>query len=72
MINLYDNHISSLEQGDLNGLGNLITLILSANTITTIQSGAFDGLGNLQQLYLGYNLIPTLPQSIAELTSINN
>jgi Leucine-rich repeat (LRR) protein len=52
-LDLHSNQITSLENGDFDGLGNLKWLDLSGNQITSIEDGAFEGLSNLEELHLG-------------------
>ena len=49
-LDLYCNQITSLENGDFQGLSNLQALDLDGNQITSIESGDFQGLSNLQSL----------------------
>jgi Leucine-rich repeat (LRR) protein len=59
-LHLFNNRITSLENGNFQGLTNLQTLDLEANQITSIESGDFQGLTNLQTLRLAFNQIPSL------------
>ena len=60
VLELWVNQITSIEQGDFQGLSNLQGLFLFSNQITSIESGAFQGLSNLQYLDLTNNQITSL------------
>ena len=47
---LNGNQITSIENGDFQGLSNLQTLDLGGNQITSLENGDFQGLSNLQTL----------------------
>jgi hypothetical protein len=59
-LSLHGNQITSIENGDFQGLDNLRDLQLWNNRIASIENGAFDGLDNLQWLGLSGNQITSL------------
>jgi Leucine-rich repeat (LRR) protein len=59
-LNLNDNQITSIDNGDFNGLSNLTSLSLQSNQITSIESGDFAGLSSLTVLDLTYNQITSI------------
>ena len=63
-LDLSTRGITSLKPGDLTGLTNLATVILSGNQLTGLPDGIFDDLANLRDLYLNYNNLRTLPDGI--------
>jgi Leucine-rich repeat (LRR) protein len=81
-LNLRTNQITSIENGDFEGLNNLQTLFLGSNPITNIENGAFQGLNNLQALGLpnitsiesgdfeGLDNLPTLGLYENQITSL--
>ncbi|XP_056008138.1 vasorin-like [Ostrea edulis] len=71
-LGLWNNAITTLENGIFDGLTNLQILGLWNNAITTLENGIFDGLTNLQILDLKYNRITTLQTgSFDELTNLH-
>ena len=70
-LNLRSRNISSLNEGDFDGLISLIWLDLRRNDLSTLPDGIFDQLTSLTSLYLEGNAISTLPNSIFDqLTSL--
>ena len=59
-LDLAENEISGLEQGDFEGQDNLRTISLDDNQISSIEGSAFDGLPNLRTLLLPNNQIATI------------
>jgi len=59
-LDLAENEISGLEQGDFEGQDNLRTISLDDNQISSIDGGAFDGLPNLRTLLLANNRITAI------------
>ena len=59
-LDLIFNQITSIENGDFQGLSNLQALSLGINQITSVENGAFQGLSNLQYLDLTNNQITSL------------
>jgi Leucine-rich repeat (LRR) protein len=54
------NRVTSLENGDFQGLSNLQRLNLGGNQITSLENGDFQGLSNLQYLFVGRNPITSI------------
>ena len=63
-LNLIDKSITSLKDGDFDGLSALTTLYLHRNQITTLSAGVFDGLSVLTQLELDNNQLTSLPAGV--------
>ena len=63
-LDLSSQRITTLENGDFNGLANLQNLWLNDNQLTTLHEDIFDGLTNLRTLYLSENRLTTLPEDI--------
>lgn len=59
-LDLAQNEISGIEQGDFEGQDNLRTISLDDNQISSIEGGAFDGLPNLWTLLLANNEIAAI------------
>jgi Leucine-rich repeat (LRR) protein len=63
-LQLNRNQVTSIEQGDFQGLTNLRSLELTDNQITSIEQSDFDGLSELQWLYLGRNQITDIDSRV--------
>jgi Leucine-rich repeat (LRR) protein len=59
-LELHNNAISSIEDGDFIGLSNLQSLQLQNNSISSIEAGDFAGLANLKWLALDGNSIASI------------
>ena len=74
-LSLDSKSISSLQNGDFDGLSALTTLYLSSNALTTLDADIFDGLSALTTLDLSSNQLTTLDADIFDglsaLTTLN-
>ena len=52
--------ITSLKEGDFDGLSALTYLALGRNSLSNLPEGVFDDLSALTELYLGYNSLSEL------------
>lgn len=64
LLDLQNNKIAKINDGDFKNLKNLHTLILVNNKINTITPGAFTPLVKLERLYLSKNLLKELPSKM--------
>ena len=72
-LNLSYKSISSLSDGDFDGLTSLTSLDLSFNELTSLSSGIFDGLTSLTSLDLSFNELTSLSSGIFDgLTALIN
>ena len=72
-LNLSYKSISSLSDGDFDGLTSLTSLNLSFNELTSLSSGIFDGLTSLTSLDLSFNELTSLSSGIFDgLTALIN
>ena len=63
-LDLSFSSISSLSDGDFDGLTSLTSLNLSFNDLTTLPDDVFDGLTNLSTLNLSFNDLTPLPDGV--------
>ena len=56
--------ITSLKEGDFDGLSALTYLALGRNSLSNLPAGVFDDLSALTELYLGYNSLSELPADV--------
>ena len=72
-LNLYNSSISSLSDGDFDGLNSLTSLELSYNDLTALPVDIFDGLTNLSTLNINSNNLISLPDGVFDgLTNLKN
>ncbi|KAM6895212.1 decorin [Xenentodon cancila] len=64
LLDLQNNKITEIKEGDFKNLKGLHTLILVNNKITTIHPKAFTPLNKLQRLYLSKNLLKDVPANM--------
>ncbi|CAO2581514.1 DCN [Lemmus lemmus] len=64
LLDLQNNKITEIKDGDFKSLKNLHTLILVNNKINKISSGAFTPLVKLERLYLSKNQLKELPDKM--------
>lgn len=64
LLDLQNNKITEIKDGDFKSLKNLHTLILVNNKISKISSGAFTPLVKLERLYLSKNQLKELPDKM--------
>ena len=64
VLDLTNDDITALKNGDFNDLSNLQDLNLSYNDLTALPEDVFDGLSNLQKLDLFDNMIASLPEDV--------
>ncbi|XP_034499557.1 decorin [Ailuropoda melanoleuca] len=64
LLDLQNNKITEIKDGDFKNLKNLHTLILVNNKINKISPGAFTPLLKLERLYLSKNLLKELPEKM--------
>ncbi|KAJ8373611.1 hypothetical protein SKAU_G00041910 [Synaphobranchus kaupii] len=64
LLDLQNNKISEIKEGDFKTLKGLHALILVNNKITAIHAKAFMPLGKLQRLYLSKNLLKDMPANM--------
>lgn len=70
-LDLSQNSIRAIENGDFKGLTSLATLSLWSNRIKSLERGDFEGLSNLRWLDLGYNQISEIePGNFEGLTNL--
>ena len=63
-LNLDGAGITSLQEGDFDGLTGMTRLDLGGNSLTTLPAGVFTGLTSLRDLLLGFNSLETLPEGV--------
>ncbi len=63
-LDLSFSSISSLSDGDFDGLNSLTSLNLSFNDLTALPDDVFDGLTNLSTLNLSFNDLASLPDGV--------
>ena len=56
--------ITSLQEGDFDGLTGMYRLDLGANGLTSLPEGIFAGLTGLRELFLHFNALNTLPEGV--------
>lgn len=56
--------ITSLQEGDFDGLTGMTRLSLGGNSLTAIPEGVFGGLTSLKELFLHFNSLETLPEGV--------
>ncbi len=72
-LDLSFSSISSLSDGDFDGLTSLTSLNLSFNDLTSLPDDVFDGLTNLSTLNLLFNDLTSLPDGVFDgLTNLKN
>ncbi len=72
-LNLKNKNISTLKEGDFDGLSALTELQLQQNRLTTLPANIFSGLSALRTLYLSSNQLASLPMSVfSGLSSLSN
>ncbi|MXZ04686.1 MAG: leucine-rich repeat domain-containing protein [Rhodothermaceae bacterium] len=71
ILRLHSRNISSLKEGDFDGLTSLTSLNLSRNDLVTLPDGIFDQLTSLTLLHLWDNDLAALPDGVfGQLTSL--
>ena len=63
-LDLVNQRVTSLKEGDFEGLFNVSVLNLENNDLTTLPAGVFDGLTGVYILYLENNHLETLPSGV--------
>ena len=63
-LNLSGAGITSLQEGDFDGLTGMIRLDLGRNNLTAVPEGVFGGLASLTELFLHFNSLETLPEGV--------
>ena len=66
LLNLDNQDVIGLAEGDFEGLSNLETLSLQSNEIRSLPEDVFDGLTNLKSLSLVQNRLTSLPAGVFE------
>lgn len=56
--------ITSLKEGDFDGLTGMYRLDLGANSLTSLPEGIFAGLAGLRELFLHFNALTTVPEGV--------
>ncbi|XP_028301989.1 asporin [Gouania willdenowi] len=64
IIDLQNNDITDIKEGDFKGLSKLYGLFLINNKISKIHPKAFRNMDNLRLLYLSYNLLTEIPANL--------
>ncbi|XP_051874865.1 LOW QUALITY PROTEIN: asporin [Pristis pectinata] len=64
MLDLQNNKIKEIKEGDLKNLPSLYALYLVNNRITKIHPKAFRSIKHLKLLYLSWNLLPQIPTNL--------
>ena len=66
-LNIGRHRLTSLKEGDFDGLGEAISgIYIRQNRLTTLPSGIFEGLTHLDTLLLSWNDIESLPDDVFE------
>lgn len=63
-LNLDGAGITSLQEGDFDGLTGMTRLDLGGNNLTAVPEGVFAGLTSLKELFLHFNALQTLPERV--------
>ncbi|XP_032893166.1 asporin [Amblyraja radiata] len=64
MLDLQNNKINEIKEGDLKNLPSLYALFLVNNQISKIHPKAFRSIKHLKLLYLSWNLLPQIPNNL--------
>ncbi|XP_078687183.1 uncharacterized protein LOC144919581 [Branchiostoma floridae x Branchiostoma belcheri] len=71
-LSISNNHITALDRDIFSGLNQLLSLSCSNNQITVLDCDIFTGLNQLRFLYLSNNSMTVIPNSVANLTSLQS
>ena len=63
-LNLDGAGITSVQEGDFDGLTGMVRLDLGGNSLTSLPEGVFSGLSSLRELFLHFNALNTLPEGV--------
>ena len=63
-LDLSSDQITSLQEGDFDGLTGMYRLDVGANSLTSLPEGIFAGLTGLRELFLHFNALTTLPEGV--------